>query len=171
MMKDIPGYPGYLAGDDGTIYTKKRRGFAAKNGPVYPPKVLIASSRSVASPYLSVSLHHEGAQVTEDVHVLVCRAFHGEPLDGQEVRHLNGDPHDNRAANLAWGTRSENQRDKLAHGTDMRGVKHTRAKLTEDLVREIRTSQEPGVQIAKRLDVSKALISAVRTRKAWSWLE
>lgn len=52
------------------------------------------------------------------MHVLVCRAFHGAAPEGQEVRHLNGNPPDNRAINLAWGTRSQNMRDKQDHGTD-----------------------------------------------------
>lgn len=43
------------------------------------------------------------------VHVLVCTAAHGpKPTPAHEVRHLNGDPGDNRAENLAWGTKSEN---------------------------------------------------------------
>jgi hypothetical protein len=52
------------------------------------------------------------------VHTLVCEVFHGpKPTPGHEVRHLNGDRTDNRAENLAWGTRSENVRDAIDHGT------------------------------------------------------
>lgn len=49
-------------------------------------------------------------------HVLVARAFYGEPEPGQEVRHLNGTPGDDRVENLRWGTRSENAQDTLKHG-------------------------------------------------------
>jgi len=37
--------------------------------------------------------------------------------EGHVTRHLNGDPTDNRLENLRWGTRSENQRDSVKHGT------------------------------------------------------
>ena len=51
------------------------------------------------------------------VHRLVMEAFVGPRPDGFEVRHLNGNGADNRLANLAYGTRTENIRDALAHGT------------------------------------------------------
>jgi hypothetical protein len=69
---------------------------------------------------------HVNARMTPDdgrarniaVHVSVCRAFHGEkPTPLHEVRHLNGDPLDNRPENLRWGTRKENAADMRAHGT------------------------------------------------------
>lgn len=51
------------------------------------------------------------------VHREVCEAFHGpKPTPDHQVRHLNGDRTDNRAANLAWGTASENALDRIAHG-------------------------------------------------------
>ena len=50
------------------------------------------------------------------VHQLVALAFHGKPVSGQEVRHLDGDKLNNLATNLAWGTRSENQHDAVRHG-------------------------------------------------------
>lgn len=50
-------------------------------------------------------------------HVLVARTFHGEPLPGQEVRHLNGVAGDDRPENLRWGTHAENVQDSLRHGT------------------------------------------------------
>jgi hypothetical protein len=45
------------------------------------------------------------------VHRLVCAAFHGPPPSGQNYAcHVpNSDPADNRACNLAWGTRNWNE--------------------------------------------------------------
>jgi hypothetical protein len=51
------------------------------------------------------------------IHRLVARAFHGEPEPGQEVRHLDGNQLNSSADNLCWGTKSENNLDKLRHGT------------------------------------------------------
>lgn len=51
------------------------------------------------------------------VHHLVAEAFLGPRPEGHQVRHLDGDPDNNRADNLAYGTRSENTRDMVRHGT------------------------------------------------------
>lgn len=52
------------------------------------------------------------------VHRLVLEAFVGQPpFEGAETRHINGDPTDNRLANLRWGTHAENMADMLRHGT------------------------------------------------------
>lgn len=67
--------------------------------------------------YPSVVLCKNAEQKTRAVHVLVCATFHG-PSAGLEVRHLNGNPSDCRAINLAWGTHAENMADKAIHGTD-----------------------------------------------------
>jgi len=49
-------------------------------------------------------------------HTLVCETYHGLRQPGQETRHLNGDPSDDRPENLAWGTRTENLADMIGHG-------------------------------------------------------
>lgn len=68
--------------------------------------------------HLQVQLYGDnGDQWTVRVHQLVLAAFVGPCPDGMEVRHLNGDPADNRAANLAYGTRAQNVADALRHGT------------------------------------------------------
>lgn len=69
------------------------------------------------SGHLGVTLSRDDKAYTYSVHVLVCEVFHGLRPEGMEVRHLNGNPADNRALNLAWGTRSENELDKVRHGT------------------------------------------------------
>lgn len=66
--------------------------------------------------YLTVSLKVDGKQHGRYIHRIVAEAFFGPAPDGMECRHLNGDGHDNRVANLAWGTHSENVQDTLAHG-------------------------------------------------------
>lgn len=50
------------------------------------------------------------------MHRLVARAFLG-PTDLPLVRHLNDDPSDNRLANLAYGTSSDNALDSVRNGT------------------------------------------------------
>lgn len=48
-----------------------------------------------------------------------------------------------------------------------RGSAHHQSKLDEAAVRAIRSSYDKGVVLAKRYGVSRAVISAVRTRRTW----
>lgn len=65
--------------------------------------------------YLFFSIRKKNVKL----HRVVCEAFHGNPPQGLSVvRHLNGDPGDNRPSNLMWGTRKENSADTKRHGRD-----------------------------------------------------
>jgi hypothetical protein len=104
------------------------------------------------------------------VHHAVCLAFHGQPLPGQEARHLDGKRLNNTPLNLAWGTATENQADKIAHGTTNRGERCGAAKLTENDVREVRRLLAAGeIQrvIADRFGVHQMTISRIKRRKLW----
>jgi hypothetical protein len=81
--------------------------------------------------YHFITLTRDGVQQRFPVHGLVMRAFTGPYPEGLEVRHLDGDPGNNRWApgstedeiraaggNLIYGTHSENMRDKKEHGTE-----------------------------------------------------
>lgn len=51
------------------------------------------------------------------VHLLVLEAFEGDAPEGMEGCHGDGNPANNTLANLRWGTRSNNNRDAVKHGT------------------------------------------------------
>jgi hypothetical protein len=95
------------------------------------------------------------------VHQLVCEAFHGSRPEGLEVRHLDGDCVNNAATNVAWGTRSQNIRDRKWHGNPVI--------LSVDAVRSIREllseGDLSGREIAARFGVHEATISAVKHRR------
>jgi hypothetical protein len=57
------------------------------------------------------------------VHRLVLEAFVGQCPPGMQCRHLNGDPSDNRLENLRWGTPSEDNYDRIRHGTHQHSSK------------------------------------------------
>ena len=101
------------------------------------------------------------------VHQLVLEAFVGPRPEYCEARHLDGDPSNNKLDNLAWGTKAENQADKLKHGTILRGTANPAHKLKEIDVLAIRASNKRQVDLAKIYGVSQAVISAVRLRKIW----
>ena len=104
-------------------------------------------------------------------HRLVLIAFDGPCPDGMECRHLNGDPRDNRLANLRWGTRQENAADKALHGRTIIGTKHHNARLTPGDVVEIRALLAAGMpqrDIAEMFSVSQPSITNIHLGRTWA---
>jgi hypothetical protein len=67
--------------------------------------------------YLKVKLKVAGTVTRARVHLLMAKAFMG-PANGRQVRHLNGNHHDNRwPENLAYGSNQDNVDDMMQHGT------------------------------------------------------
>lgn len=67
--------------------------------------------------YQWVGLSKDGLVRGFSVHELVALAFLGpRPAWATDVRHLDGDPSNNRASNLAYGNHSQNMIDMTRHG-------------------------------------------------------
>lgn len=112
--RPVAGWEGlYEVSSDGQVRSLPRPG--ARRNRIYAGRTLKQRVRLDGHP--EVGLSRVGAQSTRTVHQLVCEAFHGARPDGMEVRHLDGNPANNNASNLAWGNRSENELDKVRHGT------------------------------------------------------
>lgn len=124
----------------------------------------ILKPRPHANGYQRVSL---GAGKDAYIHRLVCRAFHGEaPSSDCHADHINGQRSDNRASNLRWLTRSENLRNrKCAHGEN-----HHAAKLTDELVKRIRSSTHYrgfDADFAREHGISRETVRDARLGKLW----
>jgi hypothetical protein len=159
---EIPGHPGYLASEDGRIWSdrrKVRRELAQRVATVGNYQRMVTGMGSTA-PSVKVA-------------TMVCLAFHGPRPEGHQVAHLNGNSLDNRAENLAWKTCKDNHADKVAHGTMVRGSRHALAKLTDDQVREIRklAGTVPQTELARRYGIGQPLVSRIVRREKWAWLE
>jgi hypothetical protein len=118
--------------------------------------------------YPQLGLCRDAVKLTQKPHRLVCRAFHGAPGEGQEVAHLDGNPLNASADNLAWVSRSENNRHKELHGTHQAGERHPRAKLTADGVAEIRASSQSSKHLAGAFGVNERTIRKIRKGERWS---
>lgn len=118
--------------------------------------------------YPQISLSKDNVMKRVDVHRLICRTFHGEPMPGQEAAHQNGVRNDCRASNLRWATPIANAADKLEHGTRVMGIRHGGAKLSEADIATIRISPKRGMDIAAEYGISRAQVSRIRTGKRWA---
>lgn len=111
QWRAVPGHEGrYEVSDLGRVRSLRRC-------------IVLATARASRYGHRSVSLSVAGERRTARVHHLVLEAFVGPRPAGLETRHLNGDPSDNRLANLTYGTPSENQRDRVRHGNHFHAVK------------------------------------------------
>jgi len=79
----------------------------------FPPLIL----RPGPSNYGHLSVVLMPGRKTHMVHRLVLEAFVSPRPPGMDTCHRDGDPTNNRLDNLRWGTRSENIRDAVRHGT------------------------------------------------------
>lgn len=171
IWKDIPGYEGrYQASNMGRIRSldRKVRGVCHFTGNEFYRNVkgqILRPGRYCKCGHVSVVLGH-GA-MGSPVHQLVMRTFVGEPPEGMEVLHNNGDPTDNRLENLRYGTRTENILDVYGQGKVWR-------KLSIDDVQAIRFGFYcgiSGVELSKMFGVSQSIISAIRKGRIYAWLK
>ena len=108
------------------------------------------------------------------VNRMICEHEHGPPPTPKyQAAHSCGKGHLGcvNPKHLRWATPKENAADRLIHGTHSRGARHSTAKLTESQVLEIRASTTPTTQLAREIGVSYSVISMIRSRKRWAWLE
>lgn len=115
--KPILGWEGfYEVSDHGRVRSMNRIIEHPIGGPTRRRgKVLRATPDS--SGHLVLDLKRIGQRSTVKVHQLVARAFVNGYIEGDEVRHRDGDPEHNAATNLQWGTHSANTLDSVTHGT------------------------------------------------------
>lgn len=109
--RPIPGFPDYEVSSLGNVRSWIGPGGTSGRLRLTVPRV--RAQTLTADGYFRLNIERKARLVSH----LVALAFLGERPPGEQVRHLNGNPQDNRAANLAYGTRSENTLDSVGHGT------------------------------------------------------
>ena len=121
--------------------------------------------------YLYVILCVNGKPKTYAIHRLVAETFCQKPQTDEllEVAHNDGNRQNNIALNLRWATRKENIKDKLAHGTQLYGLKVASAKLSYDDVLKIKNLVSLGVrrvEVAKQFNIHEAYVGSL-VRGEW----
>ncbi len=100
-------------------------------------------------------------------HRVSYAAFHGPIPEGMFVCHKC----DTRACcnpdHLFVGTHEDNMADAVKKSRMRPGEKHHNAKLTDEMVRLIRSSKESSTVMGKRLGIASGAIRQVRCRSKW----
>ena len=165
-MIELKKYPGYYAGSDGHIYST-RSGQLRKLPERLHKGYYRVNVRDGSTPV---------KQYAEPVHKLILEAFVGIRPEGYVCRHLNGNPYDNRLANLCWGTPRENVQDAIRHGTAVclrHGEAAIASKLTEQDIYKIIEMYEQGHKqkdIACVFSVNQRHVSDIVNKKTWKHL-
>jgi hypothetical protein len=177
--REVPGFPGYRVGDDGSVWSSHesfpvrggRKGERVKRiGVLWRP---LKQSVTQAG-RLTVGLYYNRKIKRLFVHRLVALAFIGPCPEGFQVCHNDGNPRNNVPGNLRYDTPKGNTADKKLHGTQHRGEQIPGAKLTQSAVQTIRGRLKQGetlAAIAKDYGVDFTLISCIKRRKVWAWLD
>ena len=166
-LVQIPNFPNYLADKQGNIWSTKK-GPGANNG-----KLVKLKSVEHGGGYLIVNLYRERKKYQRMVHRLILEVFIGPCPKNYWTRHLDGNKKNNNLSNLKWDNPSNNNLDKIKHGTmpDQKGENNGRSKLTESKVIEIRKLLEEGQliqeKIAEIFNVHRSNITQINTRKIW----
>ena len=167
-MRPIPGFDGYFVTSDGRIFSTRRYGRAG---------MYFEMRSHLNNGYRCVTINAGDFHCVLRVHIAVALAYIGpKPYDDAVVRHLDGTRDNNVYTNLAWGTIQENAEDMVRHGRAgrARGERNWTAKVTEEIVREIRRRAAAGsahVDIAAEFGISRPQVSHIVRRRSWKHVE
>lgn len=149
----IPRFPDYLITKSGNVYSNRCKKW----------RKLKPSSN--IDGYKVVYVRNDSEEKKFFVHHLVLITFVEERRIGMECRHLDGTRDNNKLENLKWGTKSENERDKILHGTNNRGQEPS---LSKDEISQIFALREIPLsmkEISQRMGISKALVSITLNKR------
>lgn len=164
---EVPGYEGlYRISTYGRVFSYPRQG--AHGG-------FKKAHISTSDGYWYVNLHsvEKGARLWA-LHILVARAFIGEPPEKHEVSHEDGDRTNPRLSNLKYRTRKDNISLTEVHGTKLLGERTNSVVLTDVQVLEIKKltpmpyDKDLGyAAIARRYGVDPQTIADIFKGKHW----
>lgn len=101
-------------------------------------------------------------------HRLMCEIAKGPaPSRRHQAAHACGNRACVNPRHLSWKTQSENERDKIIHGTSNRGERCGSNKLSREDVVAIRGSSAPASLLAKQYRVHSSHIRALRRGRFW----
>lgn len=179
IWKDIEGYEGlYQVSNLGRVKSLERTIVRSDGQKRFLPEKILSCSLDDRG-YVRAKMCRNNKHISKRVHRLVAETFIDNPDNKIEVNHKDGIKTNNKISNLEWATGYENlkhaHRNKLILPPPIKyGSDNHQAKLTErqiiqidKLLRDGKVSQS---DIAKKYNVSKALITGIKKGKRWGHL-
>lgn len=167
--RDVPGFPGYRVGDDGSVWSRLSRN---GKGPLKRDWQKLAPNNCCG--YHIHGLRRGGRSVSRRAHRLVLEAFVGPRPDGMECCHGDGNRTNNALSNLRWDTKKANSSDAVRHGTTPKGERNIHSKITEEKAKEVISFLDGGglysAEVAARANVSVYTVEAIRSGRSWKHL-
>ena len=163
--REIEGYPNYLAGSDGSIWSIKKQ-----NGKGLRDEWKRLRTTKNDRGYEHISLCHQNVVKSFTVHSLIIRAFQGQNPGHMVCRHLDGNPSNNAVENLAWGTYKDNEDDKRRHGRTVIGERVHGSKLNKKIVISMRQMYSEGLtleEIANKYGVQRSSAHRAISGRTW----
>ena len=168
--RDIPDFPGYRVGSDGSFWSCCRQQGYGKGGGTYV--VLGDNWRRLKCQrsgwYNIITLRGR----TMVAHQIVLEVFVGPRPHGMEACHNDGNHTNNAVSNLRWDTHKNNMADRVTHGTLAKGERHGNAIITEATASAIRAEYAAGgvtqTELAAKYHVSQPLVSCIIRRVLWA---
>lgn len=148
----IPGFPNYMAGSDGTVWSSLYGNW----------RMLHPTIDANDTGYCRVGLRVDGRYRYRRVHQLILLAFVGPCPSGLQVCH-DPDPcrTNNRLENLRYGTPKSNSDDQLKHGTRCKSERRWNAQFTTESVLRVRALRKTEIfikDIAKEVGATEAAV-------------
>lgn len=166
-FRHCPNHVGYAVDSSGRLWSCRIKGKRAK-------RIVYAKQWKQMSPvydtggYLGIRIRrNDGVYVMRLIHQLVLEAFVGPKPVGMEACH---DPDrtrtNNSVSNLRWGTRSDNQKDAVRHGTSSairKGEDAAHVKLSNQQVRAVYAAAQRLSQrkVAAMFGISKSHVAHI----------
>jgi len=159
--KEIKGYPGYLACENGFIYSKKTKRFLKPHLSKYG--------------YFTVCLCKNNIKKTYRVNRIIAETFLDNPENKPQVNHINGIKTDNTVKNLEWVTASENQKHASANNlyNCRKGANNGNSRFKESEIVKIRQMYSSNLtqkEIAKIFKTTQSTISGIVRGHVWGHL-
>ena len=155
------------------LYEVSNQGRIRRLHKTTPPRIVKASLNRFGYYEIGLKRHTQRRQTWIFVHRLVARPFIGPLPNGHQVNHKDGIKTNNSPDNLEYVTPREN----IQHGQKLglmntaRGIHAGFAKVTDEIVRSIRISNDSLSTIGRQWGITAQTVWAIKHRVTWKHVE
>lgn len=170
IWEEIPGFYGqYFASNMGRVKSVYRKRLGKRFD-----KTASVNGTPDKNGYLRTIIRENGVKRYLSLHRLVAVTFIINPENKPDINHINGNKTDNRAENLEWVTKEENNNHAIKNNLFKcpLGQDHGCSKLRNEDVLFIRKNNKKYTQkqLGEMFGVTQSMISAIVINKNWRHL-